>query len=77
MDEAALLELPLGCHLLGGNFKCADCVLAIEIHFFSCGGGVLIFLLRWHECRTVKLMCLEVELLLIMCPSVKIVCRVA
>jgi hypothetical protein len=38
--------------------------------------GVLIFLLRWSECLPVKLMSPEVELMLCMCPPVKMLGRV-
>lgn len=52
----------------GGNPKYAACGVAIEIKLILCDGGVLIFLLRRHECRTVcpkspKLCCLYVLVL--------------
>ena len=49
--------------------------VAIEIQFFV-RWGVLIFLLRRLVCLPDKLLCPDVELMLCMCPPVKVVCRV-
>jgi hypothetical protein len=60
-----------------GKTKCAIFGQAIEIHFFSCGGGVLIFLKRCNVGLLVCPISLKVVSFKCCCPPVKIVCRVS